>query len=288
MNKVLRVVAVLTCFNRKEKTIACVKGLKNAADFVGDTISLGIIVADDNSRDGTSTALAEQFPDVEILHGNGSMFWNGGMHKAFGKAIADGYDYYLWINDDIEVYENFLGEMLSVQNEIHAETGQFGIVVGSTCNQHHQLSYGGLRLVLGRKTMKTALVQPENKSVQIDTFNGNCVLIAQGVVDILGNIDPVFRHKMGDIDYGLRAKQQGIQMRIAKGYLAECEHDHKIEGSYLDVKQPFKQRWKNITSPKELPIEAWFTFCKRHAGFFWPVYWMWPYFKVLITSLRAG
>lgn len=284
--KVIRIAAVLTCYNRKEKTIACVTALQKAATLLTNKVTLNIIVADDNSSDGTSEVLAKNFPQVEVLHGTGALFWNGGMHMAFAKAISDGYDFYLWINDDIDVYEDFLNSMLMVQDEILHELGEYGIVVGSTCNQYNKLSYGGLRVVPGIKAMKTKLVSPEKSSISVDTFNGNCVLIAQSVVNVLGNIDSAFRHKMGDIDYGFRAKKAGIMMRIAPEYIAKCEHDHKIEGSYMDRTQPFKKRWKIITSPKELPLHSWLLFCKRHAGILWPIYWIWPYFKVVVTSIR--
>ena len=42
----------------------------------------------------------ERHPDVRLLRGNGQLYWNGGMRRAFGEAMAADYDYYLWMNDD--------------------------------------------------------------------------------------------------------------------------------------------------------------------------------------------
>ena len=42
-----------------------------------------IIFVDDGSTDGTAEAVARSFPETTILTGDGSLFWNRGMHVAF-------------------------------------------------------------------------------------------------------------------------------------------------------------------------------------------------------------
>lgn len=41
-------------------------------------------------------------------------------------------------------------------------------------------------------------------------MNGNCVFIPSEIVNAIGNLDPIFSHAMGDIDYGLRAQKKGL------------------------------------------------------------------------------
>jgi GT2 family glycosyltransferase len=47
------------------------------------------LVLDDASSDGTSDAIAVQFPDVTVLHGDGELCWNGGMRRASAAAMRD-------------------------------------------------------------------------------------------------------------------------------------------------------------------------------------------------------
>ena len=49
-----RIVAVLTCFNRKALTLACLEALEVAARHAG--VELSAIVVDDASPDGTGAA----------------------------------------------------------------------------------------------------------------------------------------------------------------------------------------------------------------------------------------
>jgi len=41
-----------------------------------------------------------------------------------------------------------------------------------------------------------------------DTINGNCVLVPAQIANELGALESAYAHGMGDIDYGLRAKQR--------------------------------------------------------------------------------
>ena len=82
-----RVAAVMAAYNRRELTLECLRSLR--AQHVPD-VTLDAFVLDDASTDGTGEAIAEQFPDVTVLHGDGKQYWNGGMRRAFGAAIARG------------------------------------------------------------------------------------------------------------------------------------------------------------------------------------------------------
>lgn len=82
-----RVAAVMAAYNRTELTLACLRSL-GAQQVPG--VALDVFVLDDASSDGTSEAVAEQFPEVTVLHGDGELYWNGGMRRAFAAAIAMG------------------------------------------------------------------------------------------------------------------------------------------------------------------------------------------------------
>ena len=74
-----------------QETLACLRSL-GAQQVPG--VALDVFVLDDASSDGTSEAVAEQFPEVTVLHGDGELYWNGGMRRAFAAAIAVGdFDY---------------------------------------------------------------------------------------------------------------------------------------------------------------------------------------------------
>jgi GT2 family glycosyltransferase len=232
--------------------------------------------------------LQDRFPQVEVLHSDGSFYWNGGMRLAFGRALEQGHDFYLWVNDDTTLYPDCLERLLATHDALLSSTGRCGLVVGSTCNDEGQASYGGLRRRAGGKALQFFLVEPEAQPQSCESANGNCLLVSAEAARQLGNLEEAYVHCMGDLDYGLRASKAGIPLWVMPGFVGTCGNDHPVEGSYLDRSLPFSVRWKKALSPKELSPRAWGVFCRRHAGPWWPIYWAWPYAKIVLTALVRG
>lgn len=281
----LRIAAVLTCFNRKDKTRDCLEALFSSAQRLADRIRLHVIVTDDGSSDGTGEMLCGRFPQVEVLRGDGGLYWNGGMRLAYGRALEQGHDFYLWVNDDTILFQDCLERLLATHDELLASSGRGGLVVGSTCNDDGRVSYGGLRRKGGGKALKFCLVEPAAQPQPCESNNGNCLLVSAEAARQLGNLEEAYVHSMGDMDYGLRATKAGIPLWVMPGFVGKCSNDNTVEGSYLDRTLPLAVRWKKVLSPKGLSPRAWSVFCRRHAGPWWPVYWVWPYAKVVLTSL---
>ena len=93
-----RVIAVIPVFNRREITLACVRRL--GAEAMGAD-ELEIMVVDDGSKDGTAEALkALGQKGLSVLHGDGSLWWSGGMNLGVQAALERGCDFVLCLNDD--------------------------------------------------------------------------------------------------------------------------------------------------------------------------------------------
>ena len=94
----VRVAVLMACHNRREHTLACLRALRAAE--IEARQSCDVYLLDDGSSDGTVEAVANDFPRVHLLRGDGSLFWNRGMHRVFEAALGRGYDFYLGLNDD--------------------------------------------------------------------------------------------------------------------------------------------------------------------------------------------
>ena len=68
-----------------------------------------IIVADNASTDGSVTMLKEDFPEVEILSLNKNYGFAEGYNQALKMVDAE---YYLLLNSDVRVTENWLTPLL--------------------------------------------------------------------------------------------------------------------------------------------------------------------------------
>jgi GT2 family glycosyltransferase len=249
------IATLMTCHNRKEKTLNCLEALyKNT---LPNGYSLEVSLVDDGSIDGTAQAVSENYPQVNIIKGNGNLYWCRGMYKAWQSAAqTKDYDYYLWLNDDTYVFPNTLTVMLSAADA----TENKAIIVAASCSEKTgTLTYSGF-LANGKR------ITPADCLVQAYTFNGNCVLISKFVYQQIGYIDPLFRHAIGDLDYGLRAVQKGIKSLIAPGFLAYCEsHDTLPQWCLKSVS--LKKRVKSLYSPLGSSHPYYFfRFELRHFG----------------------
>lgn len=289
-----RLAVLLTCYNRKPKTLACLKALFNQE--LNEAIAISVYLVDDGSTDDTALTVSQTFPEVKILQGSGSLFWNGGMRQAFAQALKQDYDYYLWLNDDTILYPNALNTLLQTSQELSSQGESQALIAGSTCDPTtNTLTYGGVLRRSRWRPIKFDLVEPSEQAQRCDTVNGNCVLIPKAVAQAVGNLDPAFTHYAGDYDYGLRAQKQGCTVWVAPGYVGTCSQNYQ-PGSQDNLPMDSGESFKKIGQPKGLsvkeqilhPLEEWKIFAQRHAGFLWPIYWLIPYRRLLWVSLRGS
>lgn len=273
-NTKVSIAAIITCYNRKEKTLTCLKNLMSQDGI--ENVDLTVYLVDDGSTDGTGDAVKKNFPQVNLFKGNGTLYWNGGMRFAFSVAKKSDYDYYLWLNDDTFLYSDALKLLLDTSNSIRSQKGGDVIITGTINDiDTGKVNYGGR--IKKSKFQPLKFIQLENSTEpqQCDTFNGNVVLIPRNVAKKIGNISPEYsKQHGGDIDYGLRAKYAGFESWVAPGFIGECA-SNTTEGTLFDKKLPFKERIKIMKTPHGVPpAKEWMVFSKRHAGFLWPIYWI--------------
>jgi GT2 family glycosyltransferase len=280
----MQTIAVLmTCHNRREKTLACLDALFSSDLLINAT--LDVYLVDDGSKDGTSEAIEACYPAVNIIAGDGNLFWNGGMRVAFAAAMQRGFDYYLWLNDDTILYAPALPNLLSLAEVEARKHNKPAVIVGSTQSEiGGNATYGGLNKLSAYRPLTHTMVL-HSEPTSCDTMNGNCVLIPSAVANIVGNLEPAFVHAMGDIDYGLRVGQAGFPIMVLPGFIGVCAHN-SIDNTFMDMRLSLGERWKKIMSLKGLPPSQWYVLTRRHAGLLWPLLFVWPYVKVLFSISR--
>jgi GT2 family glycosyltransferase len=252
-----RIATLLTCHNRKSKTLACLAALyKNS---IPSGYSLDVFLVDDGSTDGTGSAVFEKYPDVNIIHGDGNLYWAGGMRLAWATAAAQKFDYYLWLNDDTNVYSSALESLISSAQQ----TQNNSIICATVCSKvSGEITYGG------KLRQQKNLHIPNTKLQECELINGNCVLIPENVFHRVGNIDEKFTHAIGDWDYGLRAIKSGYRCYVAPSILGTCESNTSLPKWCLP-EIPFRQRIKALYSPlaSAQPV-PYFIYVSRHFGYF--------------------
>lgn len=274
----VKAVVVMTCFNRKEKTVNCINKLHQ-----GNTDNeYRYIVVDDKSTDGTAEAIsALPYTDVNIVSGSGSLFWNGGMYLGVTKAKEKfpEFDYIFLVNDDVDFYPAILDGMIRETADRFGDKAAETVLVGATCDNAGVLSYGG---TIYTKRLHYDMAGPDRKDEMCSTFNANCAMIPMGVMKSVGNLDPYYRHSMGDFDLGFAIRRKGYGIYMFGEYVGVC-NDNPIEGSWMDRSLGVKERIKLKETRKGLPFKDWFHYLHKNFGLGTAVLRsITPYFKIFM------
>lgn len=246
----MRLAALLTCHDRKKKTLSCLSSLfsiKRDCD---------VFLVDDGCTDGTSEAIIATYPRVNIIKGDGNLFWSRGMYTAWKQALNGDYDFYLWLNDDIELKNFSLEEMFSCYDLSGGDCIVSGLI-GSP--DESSVIYGGSsanKKILGESTL------PQ----EITFLNGNAVLVPASVVNKIGILDPFYHHDLGDVDYGLLAQRNGIKVVTTRKIIAIGTPNPQCRIRKWGV-SIFK-RFKKLNSPLGSPLWINYYFRRKNYGIF--------------------
>lgn len=280
-----KVAVLITVFNRVDKTLICLKSLFKADR---NNISFKVFLTDDGSTDGTRDKVLEAIPDgedIKIIHGNGQLYWNGGMNSSWRAAINEGgFDGYLWLNNDSLIYPN-LWEELKVADEYSVDKfGKRGIYVGSTLNKERTgLSYGGFNFI-DDWTLRDEFLIPNGSFQNCQAAHGNITYISHDVVEQKGILCDRYIHSVGDHDYTYLAYKSGVPVFILRDYVGECENDHK--GSAVDFKKlPLRGRLKYLNSPLGFNLRNTLLFQKRCFPHRYLPVLLFGYYKALFPTL---
>lgn len=254
----IRMAVILTCYNRKDKTLNCLKSLyEYSKKYTERDIEISVFLTDDGSSDGTSSAVKQALinENITILQGTGNLFWAGGMRLAWNYAISlrENYDYYLLVNDDVEILPNCFDELLSAVRFGEEHYGFKPIVSGIMKNSinHDEETYGG-KVWLNKFLGTAKHLKPTGEPQKCDMAHANILLVPSYVVDEIGIFCKDYIHGGADHDYTLLANKKGIPVVVTGHYCGICENDHrkKTERPAYVASLPYKERIAYFDNPR--------------------------------------
>jgi glycosyltransferase involved in cell wall biosynthesis len=304
-----RIAVLLTCFNRRDKTLRCLASLHNQLQLVlqQQQYQLDVFLLD-NGSDGTDVAVAQAFPTVHIWRGQPDWYWNTGMlqlwQRVCDSVTSAPFAGYLWLNDDVVLAPDAISRLLGGYLQLSAAgSGNVGANVGAIIGSMaapaastavaerdaplaRKATYGGrLRSSRFNAVAFGPVLQPGDVPQRCDFINGNLCFIPAVSVEAIGLLSSEFTHGLGDFDYGLRLQAAGFSLWVGAGFYGECATNPK-NGSVFDAAVPLHTRLALSRRPNVLPSCAeWRLFVRRHGGRFWLVPYFMAYFRQLFPRL---
>ena len=281
MNKIA---VLITCHNRKEKTISSLASLFKAQEYYGKDLELSVYLTDDGSTDGTSEEIGKRWPDVVILKGSGSLFWAGGMRNSWQKALEKNYDGYLLVNDDTILLQNLFENILFTDKYSIKEFGKSGIYIGSTIDpETKELTYGGA-VFSNRFLLLYHKVKPDRIPKQCQLGNANIMYVSHNVVNKIGTLHKGYKHGIADYDYTLKACKNNIPVLLIPGICGYCRNDH-VDKYEMVTNLTLNERIKFLYSPTGLAFSDNLQLMKNHFPFRLPFVFFSGWFKSLFPKV---
>jgi len=215
---------IMPVFNRIDNSKKCLKSLflkltaynensKNLCEF-------SVVVVDDGSTDGTYEFISSHYPCIDLLKGNGNLWWSGainlGAHYAINKLNAD--FLLLWDNDIIPE-QNYFNELEKTISKLKSNE-----ICGSKIfylnNFNKVWSNGGYfnRLFGNYGMYKKNIHNRDSFFCECDWLPGMGTLIPTNILlELKVKWDSkTFPQYHGDADFTLRAKKKGCKIIINK------------------------------------------------------------------------
>ena len=211
------VYVVVSVRNRRRLTLQCLDKLE------GQTWSeLTVVVVDDGSTDGTREDIRRLYPTVQLLEGDGTLWWAGATNRGVAWCLkrASASDFVLTLNDDT-VFEADYVELL-----VRTADRRLGSLVGSVvvdARDRQTVLDGGVTVnwftareaqpIRGRFLCE--LRESSRRAVSVDVLSGRGTLIPVEVYRRVGLYDERhLPHYAADYELSRRAARAGYGLLI--------------------------------------------------------------------------
>ena len=253
----MKITALLAAHNRRQKSLACLSSY--FTQEVPDGVTLSAVLVDDGSTDGTADAVRERFPEVGDLRERRPVLGRRDGARRAGGSPA-GSDFLLWLNDDATLDAGALTTLIETAESggrwLHRRGGPAG-----SLERRAEL--------LGRppESESTRCASPwspaEDRPIQVDTLNGNVVLVSRAAR--AGRAD---RRRVRPCDSGLRLRAARRERRrpvlLAPGTIGSCPiNPNPAPGR---IRRSRSRAVRALVSPKGLPPRTSPAFCGATVG----------------------
>jgi GT2 family glycosyltransferase len=218
-------IIVLT-WNGRDLTLDCLRSLEAVT-----TPNLRTVVVDNASSDGTVDAIRSRYRDrVTVIENAENLGFAQGNNAGIRRALEDGAEFVLLLNNDTVVAPDFVDELLRPM----LASGDIGITAPKIYffEPKNRLWFAGGEISLWRGTARHIGIRETDRGQydrerDIDYASGCALFARRDVFEKAGYLDPAYQAYFEDADLCVRARAAGFRIR----YFPAAKVWHRISAS---------------------------------------------------------
>lgn len=212
---IMRIAVILVNYNGLKDTLECIASLKKSS------VEPSVFVVDNASSSDETTEIKQAYPDITTFRCETNTGFAGGNNIAIKKALENGFDYILLLNNDTIVDSNMISHLLSIANE--------NTVVLPNMYYHaspQELWYGGghTNRILGKVTHWQ---EQRTSPFEVNFMTGCCALIHKSIFEKIGLLSEEYFMYCEDVDFSIRLNLVGVKIVVQP----EAKLWHKVAKS---------------------------------------------------------
>jgi GT2 family glycosyltransferase len=213
----VNLVAVVLSWNGREDTLAALESLRG----------IPTVVVDNGSTDGSADAVAERFPDVELIRAGVNLGFAGGNNVGIRRALDRGADWVLLLNNDAAV-EPGLVEALEAAAESRPDAGVLACKVLFADSDRLWYAGASFDALLGR-SRHHGFGGPDEPGALTDTdrATGAAMAVSRAAIDAAGLLDEELFLYAEDLEWCLRIGEAGF----AVVYVPAARVRHRVSAA---------------------------------------------------------
>jgi GT2 family glycosyltransferase len=233
-SKPYKVYAIIVTYNGSEWINKCLGSLRESS------YPVGCVVIDNNSTDNTVEIILQDFPEVHLIRSKTNLGFGKANNIGIKKALEDGVDYFLLLNQDAWIAPNTVACLLDgitstpewgVISPLHYDGS--GIDLDFGFNQY-------LAKQFSQKEIEDFKNQEDDRVRQCDFINAAAWLVSRQCVEIVGGFGYVFYHYGEDRDYVQRMKWLGFKIGFVTTTKIYHDRKYRTKDNSFDYRRKLK------------------------------------------------
>lgn len=285
----MKISVIIPSYNRKKELCMLLDQLVEQADSSQHLYD--VIAVIDGSTDGSIETVADQYPSVNVVEGDGGWWYTKSINEGFQFAKKFDPDFLLLLNDDVVLSDNYL-DILVGSAISHPDPAVFGSV-SESIETKGKITFSGVSRI--NKLVDKTYTYNGQISLHTNTENlvpsvvlpGRGMLMPFKIMNELNGFDPVFFQYQSDYDFCLRAARKGYKSYVIPEAVV-YGYELKTSESSTSLKPGIKKMLKSMFDSKSryfIPNRGTY-YWRHYFKILWPFYMMKYINSIVIKSLK--